>query len=123
MASESKLDTKTFFQMIERVKEQFPNIKMVGTTLREVVQLDPQAAAYHRALAQCYLEQGHIAEAITECAIADTCADRSAELPYIRGMIAERRLRHGEALQQYGLAHWFGGSGKSSRFAGSAGKA
>jgi len=37
VASKSKLDTKTFFQMIERVKEQFPNIKLVGTTLREVV--------------------------------------------------------------------------------------
>ncbi len=34
--SESKLDTKSFFQMIEKVVEQFPNIKMVATTLREV---------------------------------------------------------------------------------------
>ena len=32
----SKLDPETFFQMIERVVEQFPNIKMVATTLREV---------------------------------------------------------------------------------------
>ena len=32
----SKLDPDTFFKMIERVVEQFPNIKMVGTTLREV---------------------------------------------------------------------------------------
>jgi 2-dehydro-3-deoxygluconokinase len=36
VASKSKLDPDTFFQMIERVVEQFPNIKMVGTTLREV---------------------------------------------------------------------------------------
>lgn len=35
-AGKSKLDTKTFFQMIERVVEQFPNVKMVATTLREV---------------------------------------------------------------------------------------
>jgi 2-dehydro-3-deoxygluconokinase len=35
-ASRSKLDPETFFQMIERVVEQFPNIKMVATTLREV---------------------------------------------------------------------------------------
>jgi 2-dehydro-3-deoxygluconokinase len=32
----SKLDPETFFQMIERVVQQFPNIKMVATTLREV---------------------------------------------------------------------------------------
>ncbi len=35
-ASKSKFDTETFFRMIEKVKEQFPNIKMVATTLREV---------------------------------------------------------------------------------------
>ena len=34
--SHSKLDPKTFFQMIEQVIEQFPNIKLVATTLREV---------------------------------------------------------------------------------------
>ena len=37
VASKSKLDPETFFKMIERVVEQFPNIKMVATTLREVV--------------------------------------------------------------------------------------
>ncbi len=36
VASKSKLDPETFFQMIERVVEQFPNVKMVATTLREV---------------------------------------------------------------------------------------
>ena len=36
MTSKSKFDTKVFFQMIERVVEQFPNIKMVATTLRDV---------------------------------------------------------------------------------------
>ncbi len=34
--STSKLDPETFFQMIDRVVQQFPNIKMVATTLREV---------------------------------------------------------------------------------------
>jgi 2-dehydro-3-deoxygluconokinase len=34
--TKSKLDPDAFFQMIERVAEQFPNIKMVATTLREV---------------------------------------------------------------------------------------
>lgn len=34
--SSSKLDPETFFKMIERVVEQFPNVKMVATTLREV---------------------------------------------------------------------------------------
>jgi 2-dehydro-3-deoxygluconokinase len=34
--AKSKLDPDAFFQMIERVVEQFPNIKMVATTLREV---------------------------------------------------------------------------------------
>jgi 2-dehydro-3-deoxygluconokinase len=32
----SKLDPDTFFQMIDRAVEKFPNIKMVATTLREV---------------------------------------------------------------------------------------
>jgi len=36
VVSKSKLETKSFFEMIERVTEQFPNIKMVATTLREV---------------------------------------------------------------------------------------
>jgi len=36
VAAKSKLDTDTFFKMIERVVDQFPNIKMVATTLREV---------------------------------------------------------------------------------------
>jgi 2-dehydro-3-deoxygluconokinase len=36
VASRSKLDPDTFFQMIDRVVEHFPNIQLVGTTLREV---------------------------------------------------------------------------------------
>ena len=32
----SKLDPETFFALIDRVVEQFPNIKLVATTLREV---------------------------------------------------------------------------------------
>jgi 2-dehydro-3-deoxygluconokinase len=36
VASASKLDPDTFFQMIDRVVEHFPNIKLVATTLREV---------------------------------------------------------------------------------------
>jgi 2-dehydro-3-deoxygluconokinase len=35
-ATKSKLDPDTFFKMIERVTKEFPNIKMVATTLREV---------------------------------------------------------------------------------------
>jgi 2-dehydro-3-deoxygluconokinase len=34
--SKSKLDTAAFFDMIDRVVQQYPNIKMVATTLREV---------------------------------------------------------------------------------------
>jgi 2-dehydro-3-deoxygluconokinase len=34
--SQSKLDPDTFFKLIEHVVEQFPNVKMVATTLREV---------------------------------------------------------------------------------------
>ena len=34
--SKSKLDPETFFQLIDKVVAMFPNIKMVGTTLREV---------------------------------------------------------------------------------------
>jgi 2-dehydro-3-deoxygluconokinase len=36
VAAQSKLDPDTFFKMIDRVVEQFPNIRMVATTLREV---------------------------------------------------------------------------------------
>lgn len=36
VSSKSKLDTDAFFKMIDRVVEQFPNIKLVATTLREV---------------------------------------------------------------------------------------
>jgi 2-dehydro-3-deoxygluconokinase len=36
VASDSKLDPETFFLMIGRVVEQFPNIRLVATTLREV---------------------------------------------------------------------------------------
>jgi 2-dehydro-3-deoxygluconokinase len=36
VASRSKLDPETFFQMIDRVVEAFPNIKLVATTLRDV---------------------------------------------------------------------------------------
>src|SRR5581483_8837684 len=35
-AAKSKLDPDTFFQMIDRTVEQFPNVKLVATTLREV---------------------------------------------------------------------------------------
>jgi len=36
VTSKSTLDTESFFLMIQKVVEQFPNIKMVATTLREV---------------------------------------------------------------------------------------
>jgi 2-dehydro-3-deoxygluconokinase len=35
-SSRSNLDPDAFFRMIDRVVEQFPNIRLVGTTLREV---------------------------------------------------------------------------------------
>jgi 2-dehydro-3-deoxygluconokinase len=36
LASKSQLDPDTFFKLIDRVVEQFPNIKLVATTLRDV---------------------------------------------------------------------------------------
>jgi len=36
VVSRSKLDPDSFFLMIDRVAQQFPNVKLVGTTLREV---------------------------------------------------------------------------------------
>lgn len=36
VTSKSKLDPDAFFVMIDRVVEKFPNVKLVGTTLREV---------------------------------------------------------------------------------------
>ena len=35
-AHKSKLDSEVFFTMIDRVREEFPNVKAVATTLREV---------------------------------------------------------------------------------------
>lgn len=35
-SSKSKLDPESFFEMIDRVTQEFPNIKLVATTLREV---------------------------------------------------------------------------------------
>lgn len=35
-AHKSKLDTEVFFTMIDEVRQQFPSVKAVGTTLREV---------------------------------------------------------------------------------------
>ena len=37
VASKSKLDTKVFFQMIDQVTDEFPNVKIVATTLRDVL--------------------------------------------------------------------------------------
>ncbi len=37
VASKSKLDTKVFFQMIGQVTSEFSNVKMVATTLRDVL--------------------------------------------------------------------------------------
>src|SRR5205823_1683901 len=36
VSSRSKLDPDTFFKVIDRVVEQYPNVKLVATTLREV---------------------------------------------------------------------------------------
>ncbi len=36
VSAKSKFDTSVFFEMIERTVKEFPNIKMVATTLREV---------------------------------------------------------------------------------------
>jgi 2-dehydro-3-deoxygluconokinase len=36
VAAKSKLDPEVFFQMIDRTVEQFPNIRLVATTLRDV---------------------------------------------------------------------------------------
>ena len=47
----SKLDPEAFFGMIEKVKDQFPNIKMVATTLREV-----QSTSRHQWGAVLWLE-------------------------------------------------------------------
>jgi 2-dehydro-3-deoxygluconokinase len=47
----SKLDPEAFFGMIEKVKAQFPNIKMVATTLREV-----QSTSLHNWGAVLWLE-------------------------------------------------------------------
>ena len=36
LASKSHLDPNTFFQMIDRTVQEFPNIRLIATTLREV---------------------------------------------------------------------------------------
>ena len=54
IASSSKFDTSSFFEMIEKVTARFPNIKLVATTLREVI-----SANYHRWGAVLWYDNQH----------------------------------------------------------------
>lgn len=69
--------------------------------LHEAVALDPSAPAHHILLAKCYLEKGDLAAACAAIDHAEAVSGTSAEIAYARGMIAERRAWHDEAMQHY----------------------
>lgn len=73
-------------------------------TLREAIQLNPEQPAYHRLSAKCSLEKGTLAAAIASLDVAESLGDASADLSYLRGLIAERRARFDDARDHYSRA-------------------
>lgn len=69
--------------------------------LREAIRLDPMMPTYHRTLASCNLDLGHIASADVAAKTADGLGDRSAELSYVRGVTEERRSDYPKAIEHY----------------------
>ncbi|HLV00075.1 MAG TPA: sugar kinase [Acidobacteriota bacterium] len=66
VASKSKLDSETFFLMIERVIKQFPNIKSVATTLREV-----ESTNHHRWAAVLWYDGEQFVTPVRELNVLD----------------------------------------------------
>ena len=96
--SKSKLDTDVFFQMIDQVTKEFPNVKMVATTLRDV-----QSSNRHQWGAVVWCKGEQVISPICELQVIDRIGGGdgfSGGLIY--GLIAGRQLE--EALR-LGWAH------------------
>lgn len=70
-------------------------------TLQEAIRLHPDAPALYRLLARCRLEQDDPRAAENALDHARDLGDRSADLAYTRGLIAEYQWRQDEALEHY----------------------
>lgn len=73
-------------------------------SLRKVIALDPKNPAVYRLLARCQLEMSSLSAVTKSLNQAERLGDASAELHYMKGMLAERESRFKEALQHYRLA-------------------
>ena len=94
----SKLDTEVFFQMIAEVNKVFPNIKMVGTTLREV-----QSANCHQWGAVLWYAGGRYISPTCELNVLDRIGGGDGFASgLIYGMIDGRDL---EEVVRLGWAH------------------
>ncbi len=69
--------------------------------LEEAAALDPTTQVYDILLSKCYLEQGDLESAWEATHRTASPGDTSAELEYMRGLIAERRSQLREALRHY----------------------
>lgn len=73
-------------------------------TLHEAILLNPEEPAYHRLSARCALEKGKLAAAIASLDVAASLGDASADLSYLRGLIAERRAHFDDGVDHYSRA-------------------
>ncbi len=98
VASKSKLDTKVFFQMIDQVTSEFPNVKMVATTLREV-----QSSNRHQWGAVLWCDGKQVVSPICELHVIDRIGGGDGFASgFIYGMLAGREL---EQALRLGWAH------------------
>jgi tetratricopeptide (TPR) repeat protein len=70
-------------------------------TLKKAAAADSLNSIYHRMLARCHLEMTSLEAARDAIRRARDLGDRSAELAYLEGILAEGHLDHQEALQHY----------------------
>jgi tetratricopeptide (TPR) repeat protein len=70
-------------------------------TLQKAAAADPVNSVYHRMLARCHLEMTSLEAASQAIRNARDLGDKSAELAYLEGILAEGHLDHHEALHHY----------------------
>ncbi|MEE9296947.1 MAG: tetratricopeptide repeat protein [Phycisphaerae bacterium] len=73
-------------------------------TLQQAIELHPDNAALQRLMALCKTEQGDMPAATAAADRAAALGDESADLAYIKGLIAEQQRRHEQALLHYNQA-------------------
>ena len=99
----NRLQSGVKFQLASQALEN-GRVDQAAEGLQEAIRLDPQNPDFHRSLAKCYLEQGQVAAAAAAADVAVGLDDRSADLFYTLGMIAQRRQRTDVALEHYAAA-------------------